>query len=121
MKKPVLLMALGLLLSTAGAIMSLSSGLAKADPAISAQCKSRMKDQGADMVAKCDEATFAAAMTATDANEAARAISASNNSEIGSNSLAMFLIGIGVVLAAFGGFMLSKQRANVRPTDSRAR
>ncbi|MGY4398454.1 hypothetical protein ACVWZA_003662 [Sphingomonas sp. UYAg733] len=71
-------------------MMSLSLEPAKADPAIAAQCKGRMKDQGADMVAKCDEATFATAMTTTDTNEAARAISASNNSAIDSNTSRCF-------------------------------
>ncbi len=48
------------------------------------------------------EAAFATAMTATYANAAARAIRAANNSEIGGNALAMFLMGFGIVLLLVG-------------------
>jgi type II secretory pathway component PulM len=113
-KNPSILLALGLLILAVGAVLSFSSGPPKAGSAIAAQCRERMKGQGAEMVAKCDEAAFATAMTATDATAAARAISAANNSEIGSNSLAMFLIGIGSVFAALGGLMLWKQNADAR-------
>ncbi|MES2058372.1 MAG: hypothetical protein V4564_20715 [Pseudomonadota bacterium] len=103
MKNPVLLIVLGLVLLAAGAVLSLTGGPPKADAAIAAQCRERMRDQP-DMAAKCDEAAFATAMTATDADSAARAISAANNSEIGGNTLAMFLLGLGVVLTGAGVF-----------------
>lgn len=62
------------------------------------------------MIAQCDETAFATAMTATDADAAARSISAANNSEIGGNAAAMFLIGLGLVLV-IGGIVLQRKRA----------
>jgi hypothetical protein len=109
MKNPVLLIVLGLVLLAAGAALNLTGGPPKADAAIAAQCKERMRGQP-DMVAKCDEAAFAAAMTATDADSAARAISAANNSEVGGNTLAMFLLGLGAVVTAAGIFTRWKSR-----------
>jgi hypothetical protein len=50
-------------------------------------------------------------MTATDANAAARAISASNNSEIGGNALGMFLLGLGLVLTVVGALGWRKRAA----------
>jgi hypothetical protein len=108
-KNPVILFVLGLLLLAAGGLMSLTGGPPKADPARASQCRERMKDQGPDMLAKCDESAFATAMTATDANSAAQAISAANNSEVGSNSLAMFLLGLGAVLTVAGLVTLRKR------------
>jgi len=48
-------------------------------------------------------------MTATDANQAAASISASNNQEIGGNALAMFLFVIGLVVALAGVLGWRKQ------------
>jgi hypothetical protein len=86
--KPIIWFVLGLMLLVVGGLMSLTGGPAKADAVMASQCRERMKDQGSDMLAKCGEKAFATAMTATDANSAAQAISAANNSEVGSNSLA---------------------------------
>jgi hypothetical protein len=108
-KNPVILFVLGLVLLIAGGLMSLTGGAPKADAAMASQCRERMKEQGPDLSAKCDEKAFATAMTATDANSAAQAISAANNSEVGSNSLAMFLLGLGGVLAVAGIYMLRKR------------
>ncbi|WP_010188121.1 hypothetical protein [Sphingomonas sp. PAMC 26605] len=108
-KNPVILLVLGLALLAAGGLMSLTGGPPKADAALTSQCRERIKDQGSDMLAKCDEKAFAVTMTATDANSAAQAISAANNSELGSNSLSMFLIGLGGVLTVAGIFMLRKR------------
>lgn len=108
-KNPIILLVFGLVLLAAGGLMTLTGGPPKADAAQAAQCRERMKDQGADMLIKCDEKAFAATMTATDANSAAQAISAANNSEVGSNSLAMFLLGLGGVLTVAGILMLRKR------------
>jgi hypothetical protein len=107
--KPIILFVLGLMLLVVGGLMSLTGGPAKADAVMASQCRERMKDQGSDMLAKCGEKAFATAMTATDANSAAQAISAANNSEVGSNSLAMFLLGLGGALTVAGIFMLRKR------------
>jgi hypothetical protein len=104
-----ILLILGVVLFAAGGLMNLTGGPPKADPVHAAQCRERMKDQGSEMLAKCDEQAFATAMTATDANAAAQAISAANNSEIASNSLSMFLLGLGGVLTVAGIFMLRKR------------
>ncbi|WP_380786191.1 hypothetical protein [Sphingomonas sp. R86521] len=107
-KSPLVLLILGLVLLAAGGFMMLNGGPPKADPAIVAQCRDRMRDQGADMLAKCQEQAFATAMTATDANVAARAISTANNAEVGGTMLGMFLLGLGVVLT-IAGAMIARQ------------
>ncbi|WP_116090813.1 hypothetical protein [Sphingomonas crusticola] len=101
-KSPLLLLVIGLLLLAVGGVLTMGSVSAEADPAIVARCEARMQDQGAEMIAHCKEKAFATGMTATDANEAARTISAANNSEVGRGGLGMFLIGLGAVLAIVG-------------------
>lgn len=109
-KNPLFLFALGVVLLIAGAFLSFGASAPQADAATVAKCQERMKDQGPEMLGRCKEATFATAMTATDANAAARAISASNNSEVGGNALGMFLLGLGLVLLVAGG-LAWRQRA----------
>jgi hypothetical protein len=104
-----LLLLIGIVLLGLGAFMSLAGGPPKADPGQSILCQERMKGQGSEMLGRCDEAAFAAAMTATDANQAAASISASNNQEIGGNALAMFLLGIGLVVTLAGVLGWRKQ------------
>ncbi|WP_010188028.1 hypothetical protein [Sphingomonas sp. PAMC 26605] len=106
---PIILLVFGFVLLAAGGLMSLTGGPPKADAAQASQCRERMKDQGADMLKKCDEQAFATTMTATDANSAAQAISAANKTEVGSNSLAMFVLGLGAVLTVAGIFMRRKR------------
>ena len=108
-KNPIVLIALGLVLLVAGVFLQVTGGPPKAGAAQAQQCRDKMKDNGADMIARCDEAAFAAQMTATDADSAARAISAANTSEIGGNALAMLLLGLGVALL-LGGIVVSRQR-----------
>jgi hypothetical protein len=69
-----------------------------------------LQDQGAEMLARCDEAAFATAMTATDANQAAASISANNNQDIGGNALGMFLLGLGLVMT-LAGLLASRKQA----------
>lgn len=112
---PLLLLVIGALLLAIGGFISLGSGPAQADPAIVSQCQDRMRDQGSEMIVRCDEQSFATAMTATDANDAARSISAANNREIGGSALGMFLIGLGLVLTIFGAIGWRQQvRGDVR-------
>ena len=114
-KNPLLLLVVGAVLLAIGGFMSFGSGPPKADPAIVAQCQERLRDQGAEMLARCQEQAFATGLTATDANEAARAISAANNQEIGGNALGMFFIGLGLVFAIFGAIAWrQKMRSEMR-------
>ena len=109
--KPLLLIVLGLLLLGAGAVMHFTGGPPPADTALAQQCREKLAAQGAgpSMVAQCEQAAFASAMTATDAEAAAQSISAANRSEVGGNAVAMFLIGLGLVLAV-GGIVLQRKR-----------
>lgn len=106
---PRITLVIGIVLLAAGAFISFGSAPPAADPASAAACRERFKDQGQEMLARCDEAAFATAMTATDANQAAASISASNTQEIGGNALGMFLLGVGLVLTLAGGFGSLKQ------------
>ncbi len=110
-KNPLVLLVVGVILLIAGALLTFGGTAPAADPATVAKCQERMKDQGAEMLGRCKESAFATAMTATDANAAARAISASNNSEIGGNALGMFLLGLGLVLAVAGGLAWRRRAA----------
>jgi hypothetical protein len=108
-KNPLLLFVVGALLLAIGGYITMGDKAARADPAIVAQCQDRVRDQGAELVGRCQEQAFATAMTATDANEAARTISAANNNELGGNALGMFLIGLGFVLAIYGAVTWRQQ------------
>jgi hypothetical protein len=111
MKKPaIILIILGALLIVGGAILSFTGGPAGASTELTSQCQQKMKTNNADasMVDKCSDFAFATAMTATDANAAAQAISASNRGEVGGNGVAMFLIGLGIAVAA-GGMVVQRK------------
>jgi hypothetical protein len=111
LKNPFLLIILGLIFLGLGAVMQFTGGPPRADAALVLRCQQEMKSRGADasIAKQCSETAFATAMTATDAQSAARAISAANSSEIGSNGLSMFLIGIGLALAIGGVVLRQKQ------------
>ena len=109
-RNPRLLLIVGLVLLALGAFLSFAGGPPKANPAQAMQCRERMQDQGPEMLASCEEAAFATAMTATDADQAAASISASNNREIGGNALGMFLIGLGLVMT-LAGLLASRKLA----------
>lgn len=110
-KNPVAMIAAGALVLLVGLIMMFTGGAPKADAAMVQQCQTKLRAQNmeASFIKQCDEKAFATAMTATDANAAAQAISAANNQEIGGNSMALFFIGLGVVLVAAGGFTMRKR------------
>lgn len=113
-KKPLYLIIAGLVLLAAGALLSFTGGPPKADAALVDACRTEMKSRGDDaMIERCSETAFASAITATDAQSAATAISAANRSEIGGNAMAMFLIGLGLALA-IGGFVLRQKQAGDR-------
>ncbi len=107
-KRAVWLLGVGLVLLVLGGVMSLTGGPANADPVVTAACRGRLKDAGADMLAKCGEKAFATAMTATDASSATATISAANSAEVGTNAAAMGLLGLGAVLA-IAGIVLSRR------------
>lgn len=94
-----------------GGILGFAGGLREADATLAAQCRTKMAAQNAEtaLLGQCKEVAFATAMTATDANAAAKAISAANNSEISGNSFVMFLMGLGVVLLVVG-FLQGRKR-----------
>ena len=109
---PLLIVAIGLIVLLAGGVLRFTGGPPKADPALVQQCEATMKARDADasLVKQCGETAFATAMTASDAQAAARAISAANNREVGGGALSMFLIGLGLVLTLGGLFMWRAQR-----------
>jgi hypothetical protein len=109
-KGPRMLMAAGVLALLVGVVLTLAGGRPPpADAAMAAQCRARFQGQ-AEMQQRCGEAAFATAMTATDANAAAKAISAANTSEVGGNTLAMFILGLGVALLLAGVLQMRKAR-----------
>jgi hypothetical protein len=110
-RNSLILIVLGVIALAAGAVMQFTGGPPKADAALVERCRAEMATRGADaaMTAKCDETAFATAMTATDADAAARSISAANGSEIGGNMISMFLIGLGLVLL-LGGVIARHKR-----------
>jgi hypothetical protein len=105
-KNPVAMIAIGALIIIVGLTMMFTSGAPKADTALVLQCQTKLRAQGMDasFVKQCDETAFATAVTATDANAAAQAISAANSREIGGNSIALFIMGFGAVILAVGGY-----------------
>lgn len=109
-QNPRLLLVIGTVLIALGAFMSFAGGSPKANPAQAVQCRERLQDQSAEMLTRCDEPAFATAMTATNANQAAASISASNSHEIASNALGMFLLGIGLVMT-LAGLLASRKQA----------
>lgn len=109
-KNPIILIVLGILLLASGAVMQFTGGPPKADAATAQKCRDKMQDAGAAFVERCSEAAFAEGMTATNAEDAARAISSRNNSEISSNGISMFFIGLGLVLL-IGGVVLRRKQA----------
>ena len=109
--KARLLMLAGVIALLIGGILWLAGGPPQADAALLARCQANMAARNADasLVVQCKDVAFATAMTATDATAAAQAISAANNSEVGGNSLAMFLMGLGAVLLV-AGFVQERKR-----------
>lgn len=114
-KNPLVLIILGAILLAAGAWMNFSSGPPAADPALRQACEASMAERGGDaeLTAQCSQVAFATAATATDAQLAARAISAANNSEIGGGALSMFLLGLGLALL-IGGVVLRLRKSPAR-------
>lgn len=110
-KTPKLLVIAGVILLALGLVLKFTGGAPGVDPAARQQCEQTMTANGAgqDLINRCGEATFPIATTATDAESAARGISAANSSEIGGSTLSMFLIGLGLALAT-GGFLDSRRR-----------
>jgi hypothetical protein len=110
-KNPTVLICIGAILLLLGIILNFSSGPPKADTALAQQCPDNLTARNAEpsLIKQCDETAFATAMTATNAQAAAQAISAANNSEVGGSMWSMFLIGVGVILLAGGVFLRRKQ------------
>ncbi len=112
MQRSALLMLIpGLVLLGTGAVLQWTGGPPRADAALVQGCQAEMTARHAEpsLIAQCSDTAFATTMTATDPAAAARAISAANNSEIGGDTLAMLLLGIGLALTIGGGVMLQKR------------
>lgn len=103
-KNPLILIALGVVLIAIGGLIHFTGGPPAADPGLRQACEASMAERGADagLIAQCRQVAFATATTATDAESAARSISAANNGEIGGSALSMFLIGLGLALVVGG-------------------
>jgi hypothetical protein len=118
MNRPALgLIVVGMLIFCLGAVLSgLDGGPPKAGPAQTQQCQDKLRAQGADagLIGQCGQAAFAAEQTATDAQSAAKAISAANNHEVGASLLSKLLCGLGLALAIGGLVILRRQRDAAR-------
>jgi len=110
MKKGLWLSLLGIVLLLTGLVLELHGGPSKADGQLVQACQNEMKrrEAGPDMIARCSDTAFATMTTATNAESAARSISAANNQEVGSNMTAMFLIGFGITLT-FAGILFYRR------------
>jgi hypothetical protein len=111
-KNSLILIILGLLLLAVGTSMQFGGTAPKADPALVQRCQEQARERGMDAAtaAQCENTAFATALTATDADAAARAISTANGSEIGGTMVAMFLIGLGLILTIGGVIARRAQR-----------
>lgn len=103
-RNPAVMIAIGAVVLLIGLVLNFTGSAPKADSTMAQQCRDRLTSQKAEPseIAQCSQAAFATAMTATDAQAAAQAISAANNSEIGGSMLAKFLLGAGLVLLIAG-------------------
>lgn len=105
-KNPRNLLWIGLVLLLIGAVLSFGpgSGPAGASSDAEAACRTEMAKRGGDkaLADQCSEANSATAITATNASDAAAAISANNQAEIGGSAIGKFLLGMGLVLTLFG-------------------
>lgn len=108
-KNPLILIALGVVLIAVGGWMHFTGGAPTADPGLRQACEASMAERGADadLTAQCKQVAFATATTATDAESAARSISAANNSEVGGGAVSMFLMGAGLALVV-GGIVIRR-------------
>ena len=108
-KNPLILIALGVVLIAVGGWMHFTGGAPTADPGLRQACEASMAERGADadLIAQCKQVAFATATTATDAESAARSISAANNSEVGGGAVSMFLMGAGLALVV-GGIVIRR-------------
>jgi len=111
-KNPLVLIVLGAILLAVAGWMTLSIGPTAADPTLRQACEASMAERGGDaeLKAQCSQVAFATAATATDAQSAAREISAANNSEIGGGAVSMFLLGLGLALL-IGGVTLRLRKS----------
>lgn len=110
--RPMILIVAGLLALIAGCYLQFTGGPPKADAALVQECRASVNARGpgaAELLPKCDELAFARMMTARDATSAASGVAAANRSEIGNNSLGMFLIGLGIALTLGGAFALRRR------------
>ena len=102
--KPMIAVVIGLILLVIGGFMQFRGNTPAANPELTAACRTEIQNRGgdADLIKQCDDQAFATAMTATDAQSAARSISAANRQDVGGNMISMFMIGLGLALSVLG-------------------
>lgn len=109
---PIIAVVIGLVLLLIGGFMQFSGTAPTADPELTVACRAEISQRGGDeaFADQCSDKSFAVAMTATDAQSAAKAISASNSQDVGANAISMFMLGLGLVLFFGGIAMVMKKR-----------
>lgn len=115
--KPLVAAVIGFVLLLVGGFIQFSGTAPSPDADLTQACRAEVQNRGgdSDMAKQCSDKTFAVAMTATNANDAARAISAANQQEIGGNAVSIFLLGLGLVLFGTGLFGVMKQHKTPQP------
>lgn len=117
-KNPKLLVIFGVIALAIGAVISFGfGGAVGASAAQEAACRAEMAESGGEAAAmadRCNEATFAIAMTANrsgmTAQEAGAAIAAANQSEVGGSTLGKLLMGLGFGLLIGGTMLIIRQK-----------
>ncbi len=109
--KNKIMLGVGCILLVAGGLMSTQTPTASA--AQQEQCRQALQSSGRavpELLAKCSEPAFIAMISARDARSVAEQISAANRSEVGSSTLGMFCLGMGIALLAGGAFRMFAAR-----------
>ena len=110
-KNPKVILLIGLMfLMIGGALNFMVRGAAAATSEQEAACREQLASQGGDSAAmahRCNEAVVAIGIGSQrlglSAPEAAQAIAAANQGEVGGNMLGKFLLGFGLALTVIGG------------------
>ena len=110
-KNPKVILLIGLMfLMIGGALNFMVRGAAAATAEQEAACREQLASQGGDSAAmahRCNEAVVAIGIGSQrlglSAPEAAQAIAAANQGEVGGNMLGKFLLGFGLALTVIGG------------------
>ena len=110
-KNPKVILIIGVIALLIGAVLHFTAGSAPAATAEQeAACREQLAvngEEAAAMAHRCDEAAVAIGIGAQrlglSAPEAAQAIAAANQGEVGGSMLSKFLLGFGLALTVIGG------------------